>query len=95
MNIKGIRQWFPQMIFWLAMLILVTVVLGGAILLAAYNVPQQISEANSMASWIGRVILIAVSVLATAPLIEWWYNRLYHLFNMPSPLDGVSHEAEN
>ena len=83
------------MIFWVVILMLVTVVLGGAMLVAAYNVPQKISEANSMASWIGRVILIAVSVLATAPLIEWWYNRIHHLLNMPLPIDGGSHEAED
>ena len=49
-------------------------IVNGAILLAAYNLPKQVLAADSTNRVIESVMILSAALLATAPLIEWWYN---------------------
>ena len=56
------------------------IIVNGAIVLAVYNLPEDIlpTEANDAKVKLAIVaaILVLAALLPTAPLIEWWHNRL-------------------
>ena len=57
-----------------------SVIVDGVILLAAYNLPEEVLHSDANDSLVERAIVVAIlfigPLLATAPLIGWWYNRL-------------------
>jgi len=67
-------------------------IINGAILLAVYNLPEQIltEPLTSQVVSIGMILLAAL--LATAPLIEWWYNHLRSWLD--AALDGGGRDNE-
>ena len=58
------------------------IVLSAAILLAAYNTLSAPDALPAGAQPLIGSLLLLASVLATAPLIGWWYNFLRNLFRI-------------
>ena len=68
-------------------------IVNGAILLAAYNLPKQVLAADSTNRVIESVMILSAALLATAPLIEWWYNHLSRWLNIPLGDEGGNREG--
>ncbi len=68
-------------------------IVNGAILLAAYNLPKQVLAADSTNRVLESVMILSAALLATAPLIEWWYNHLSRWLNIPLGDEGGNREG--
>lgn len=62
------------MIFW--------VLIGAAIILAAANLPEPSADGDGTLHVFWGVLVVSASLLATAPLIQWWHNALKWIFQI-------------
>ena len=69
-----------NLIFAVLIGLIAAVIVNGAILLAVYNLPEAVLFPDANDPVIELVIVDAIlllgTLLATAPLIEWWYSHL-------------------
>ena len=76
--------------------LIAAVIVTGTIMLTAYNLPSEVLRPDANALVIERVIVGAVlflgPLLATAPLIEWWYRRLGRAMNITEETHWRQHE---
>lgn len=72
-----------NLIFAVLVGITASVILNAAIILAAYNIPERVSSSDTNPRLMLGSILLLASLLATAPLIEWWYQRLRRMMRLP------------
>ena len=82
MNLATLTEVLRYLVFGIFLGAVSGIVLSAAILLAAYNtmsVPDALPAGAQ--PLIGPLLLLA-SLLATAPLIGWWYNFLRNLFRI-------------
>ena len=82
MNLAKLMEVLRYLVFGVFLGAVSGIVLSAAILLAAYNtmsVPDALPAGAQ--PLIGPLLLLA-SLLATAPLIGWWYNFLRNLFRI-------------
>ena len=82
MNLAKLMEVLRYLVFGIFLGAVSGIVLSAAILLAAYNtmsVPDALPAGAQ--PLIGPLLLLA-SLLATAPLIGWWYNFLRNLFRI-------------
>ena len=63
------------MIFW--------VLIGAAIILAASNLPDPSTDRGGAVQVVWGILIVLASLLATAPLIQWWHNALKWIFQIP------------
>ena len=67
----------------------------GAILLATYNLPEPTPDVSLTTLAVERVVVLVAALLATAPLIEWWYNHLSSWLRVPLRGAGIGYEGQN
>ena len=60
----------------------VSIIANAAVVIAAYNIPKEFSQRNDAVTVYATVLIVLASLLATAPLIEWWYNYLSERFGI-------------
>lgn len=60
----------------------ISVIANAAIVVAVYNIPADVSKGRDATSFYAIALIVMASLLATAPLIEWWYNYLSKLFGI-------------
>ena len=70
-------------------------IFAGAILLAVFNLPEEILAAGENTTTAGIGVIVVAASLSTAPLIEWWYNHLVRWLNVFPDSTGGDHENEN
>ena len=84
MNLAKLGALLRYLAFGISLGIVSGTVMVAAMFLAIYNtLPENLNP--SMVA-----ILLLASLLATAPLIGWWYNLLRHLFRIDFTGDGGS-----
>ena len=75
-----------DLVFSALVSLIAAVIVTGTIMLTAYNLPSEVLRLDANALIIERVIVGAIlflgPLLATAPLIEWWYRRLGRAMNI-------------
>ena len=82
MNLAKLMEVLRYLVFGISLGSVSSIVVIAAIVLAAYNtmsVPDALPAGAQ--PLIGPLLLLA-SLLATAPLIGWWYNFLRNLFRI-------------
>ena len=91
-----LRALLLNLLFALLSGIITSVILIGALLvglasmvsfLELTTLPSAESAQASPAIQFAAVAVLLASLLATAPLIGWWYNFLLRLFNVDTPLE--------
>ena len=55
----------------------------AAIILAASNIPTPNADSDSTTRIGQGILIVSASLLATAPLIQWWYNAIKWIFQIP------------
>ena len=60
----------------------ISVIVNAVIVVAVYKSPVDVSKEGAAISLYAVVLIVLASLLATAPLIEWWYNYLSRLFGI-------------
>ena len=82
MNLAKLGALLRYLAFGIALMIVSAITMNAAMLLAIQNtLPHNLDP--SMV-----VLFLLASLLATAPLIDWWYKFLRHLFGMDFTGDG-------
>ena len=76
MNWNTINKTSRYVMLALLLGLFTSVIVVGAVLLAAYNFPGQSAASEIAGRLAGQALLVFAALLATAPLIEWWYNHL-------------------
>ena len=61
---------------------IVSIIVSAAGIIATYSVPAELSQRNDAVTVYAIVSIVLASLLATAPLIEWWYNYLGERFGI-------------
>ena len=61
---------------------IVSIIVSAAGIIAAYNIPAGLPQRNDAVTVYAIVLIVLASLLATAPLIEWWYNYLSERFGI-------------
>lgn len=73
--------------------------MNGAILLTVYNLPEEVLLSDADDRVVDRVIvgvmMFLAPLLATAPLVEWWYDRLGRMMNITVVTYRGYHEYED
>lgn len=75
--------WAYAVRFWSSAIItgiVAGIILTTAIMLGAYSVPEPVANTVGIAGRVVFIWIVTASVLATAPLVGWWYNFLTRLF---------------
>ena len=69
-----------NLLFAVLLGLIAAVIVNGTILLATYNLPEEVLSRDANDSVAEQVTVVTMlflgSLLATAPLIGWWYSRL-------------------
>ena len=69
-----------NVVFAVLLGLIAAVIVNGTILLAVYNLPEEIVRPDANDPVVERVAVVIILFLApllpTAPLIGWWYGRL-------------------
>ena len=91
-----LRELLLNLLFALLSSIITSVILLGALLVGLASMasfleltvqfPAEAAKASPVIQLAAVAVLLA-SLLATAPLIGWWYNFLLRLFNVDTPLE--------
>ena len=93
-----LRTLLPHLLFALLSGVITSVILLGALLvgldsmesvLALMTQPRAESVRTDPAMQYVAVAVLIASLLATAPLIGWWYNFLLRMFNVDQPIEEV------
>lgn len=58
------------------------VLMIAAIILAAYNMPEPNAGSDDAVQIAWGALIILASLLATAPLLHWWYDAIRRLFRI-------------
>ena len=61
---------------------IVSIIVNAAGIIGAYSIPADLSRRNDSVTVYAIVLIVLASLLATAPLIEWWYNYLSERFGI-------------
>ena len=94
-----LRVLLPHLLFALLSGVITSVILLGALLvgldsmasvLALMTQPAVKSANPNHAIQYAAIAVLLASLLATAPLIGWWYNFLLRVFNVDAPIEEVS-----
>ena len=58
------------------------VLMIATIMLAASNIPEPGSTSDRAVRIVLGIVIVLAALLATAPLLEWWYNAVRRLFRI-------------
>ena len=62
--------------------VVIGVIVNASVVLALYSLPHQMGDNSHMAGVGETFLVIVAAMLATAPLVEWWYNALKRIFRI-------------
>ena len=90
-------KWFDfrRLVLSISMGLVATILIVGGSLLAWFNLPEELFDAarSETLESAARAALALPAVLATAPLIQWWYSVIARVLSVPL-IDGGGHESK-
>ena len=88
-----------NLIFAVSVGLIAAIIANGALLLTAYNLPEEVLRPDANDRAVDRVLvgvmLFLAPLLATAPVIEWWYRRLGRAMKIYAEMHKGQHEDKD